>query len=297
MLWIGVTEPVSGTWQHWEDLARLHGAGLPGYYDTEALVAGTRALRGFEADALAHAAGGRDLAELRVAHLQSHIGIDSIHLARLGCAVTAFDFSPTALAVLDRIATRCGLSIRTEIADTRTLRDRTEWHGAFDVAYATIGVVNWIDDLAAWMQGAAALLAPCGALALVEIHPLCSMVGSVQPLVLDFPYENDGPRHFEGMGSYADPDADVHWAIDEFAHSIGEVVTAAVCAGLRIELLAEHTSSASDPRGGLLSREADDRFRLRIGTGADGQPAEPLPVLYTLVARRDVPLAVDESAG
>jgi hypothetical protein len=33
-------------------------------------------------------------------------------------------------------------------------------------------------------------------------------------------------------------------------------------------------------------QEEDGMVRLRLGTGADGAPAEPLPVLFTLVAER-----------
>jgi hypothetical protein len=46
----------------------------------------------------------------------------------------------------------------------------------------------------------------------------------------------DGPRRFDEPGSYADPDADVTaTATVEYAHSLGEVVTAAIGAGLRID--------------------------------------------------------------
>ena len=50
-------------------------------------------------------------------------------------------------------------------------------------------------------------------------------------------------------------------------------------AGLRVDALYEHLDAAIDGRGGVLAREADGRYRLRI----DG---EPLPVLFTLLASR-----------
>lgn len=113
---------------------------------------------------------------------------------------------------------------------------------------------------------------------LVEIHPLYLMVASTEPLALDFPYADDGPRTFDEDGSYADPGAHVAATRTvEFGHSIGEVVTAALEAGLRIDGLTEHTDAAADPRGAMLRREADGRLRLRV-TG------EALPVLYALRA-------------
>jgi SAM-dependent methyltransferase len=156
----------------------------------------------------------------------------------------------------------------------------TELHGRFDLVYASVGVLGWIPDIDAWMHSVAVALRPGGRLALVELHPLFLMVGSVDPLVLDFPYAFDGPREFDEPGSYANPDAPVTATKTiEFAHSLGEVVTAAIGAGLRVEALHEHLDAVRDGRGGMLAPEADGRRRLRI----DG---EALPLFYTLIARR-----------
>jgi SAM-dependent methyltransferase len=153
--------------------------------------------------------------------------------------------------------------------------------GRFDLAYATIGAICWIEDIGAWMRCAAATLRPGGRLALVEIHPLYTMVAAAgEPLRLDFPYAFDGPRRFDEPGSYADPDAPVEATAEVvYAHSLGEVVNAAIAAGLRIDSLHEHLESDFDPRGNLLTRGADGRYRLEI-TG------ERLPVLFTLTATR-----------
>ena len=84
------------------------------------------------------------------------------------------------------------------------------------------------------MRGAAALLKPGGRLVLLELHPLLCMPETIDPLVIDFPYVNDGVRHYEGTGSYANPEADLSWSIDQYAWSIGETVNAAIEAGLGI---------------------------------------------------------------
>lgn len=278
----------SGNLGHWEDLAAFHGTGNDIYYDIPALITGGMSLRPMEVDALGLATRGLGVDGLAVAHVQSHIGIDSIHLARLGADVTAFDFSPTALARLRDLAAQCDVEIRTVQADSQEIAGPafTEFHGRFDVVYATIGVVSWIADLEAWMRGAAALLRPGGRLMLLELHPLVCMPEKVDPLVVDFPYVNDGLRHYEGTGSYANPDADLAWSIDQYGWSIGETVNAAIDAGLAVVRLIEHVEAPFDPRGDILVQEADGMFRLRLGTGADGAPAEPLPVLFTLVAER-----------
>jgi len=141
-------------------------------------------------------------------------------------------------------------------------------------------VICWIDDLAAWMRSAHAALRPGGRLVLVEIHPLYNMVAADEPFALDFPYAFDGPRRFEEPGSYADRDADVAVPTEiVYAHSLAETVNAAIGAGLRIDALHEHLESDMDPRGSVLTRGDDGRYRLPIA-------GEQLPVLFTLLATR-----------
>ncbi len=272
---------------HWEQLASLHGTGPDRYYDLDALVAGATLMGAEEAAALERATGGRGVEGLDVLHLQCHLGCDAITLARQGARVTGVDFSPTALTRLRELAVRCGVEVATIEADARALPSTLD--GAFDLVYATIGVLCWIDDLDAWMSGVARVLRPGGTLVLVELHPLLTMIDRVEPLVVDFPYAFDGPHVYSGTGSYANRDADVSWTTTQFAHSLGEVVTAAHDAGLWTTSLVEHTAMSFDPRGfDEPTSEADGRFRLRLGRGPetpDGRaPAYPIPVLYSLIA-------------
>jgi hypothetical protein len=113
-----------------------------------------------------------------------------------------------------------------------------------------------------------------------ELHPLYMTVATVEPFTLDFPYAFDGPREFDEDGSYADPSASIEATKTiEFAHSLGEVVTAAVGAGLVVDALHEELESDREHRGGVLAPEPDGRYRLRVS-------GEVLPLLYTLLAHR-----------
>jgi SAM-dependent methyltransferase len=253
---------------HWDALARVHGT--DGYYDAEALIADRLPLGEVEA------AG--DVSGLDVMHLQCHLGFDAIRLARLGARVTGVDFSAGALAKASALAADCGVAVEWVQADATALPEAL--HGRFDVVYATIGVLCWIADLDAWMREVFTALRPGGRLVLVEIHPLLQMFESFSPPRVDFPYAFDGPRAFDLPGSYADPDADVAaTASVEYGHSLGEIVTAALAAGLRVEALREHMDAERDHRGDVLTLEADGRYRARL----DG---EPIPVLFTLIASR-----------
>ena len=261
---------------HWDAMAAVHGEGGDAYYDVEALAAGTRGLLRAEDDAVELAVG--DVAGKDVLHLQCHIGFDAVTLARRGARVVGADFSPASLEKARAVAERCGVEIEFVEADSQALP--SSLHDRFDLVYATIGVVMWIADLDAWMRSVAAALRPGGRLVLVELHPFVNMVGSLSPLVLDFPYADAGPQRFDEDGSYADPDAKLGATVTvQHAHSVGEVVTAALGAGLRVEALREHLEVEHDPRGDLLAREDDGLLRLRIEGAA-------LPVLFTLVASR-----------
>jgi SAM-dependent methyltransferase len=255
---------------HWDALAAVHGQ--DDYYDAEGLIAGADSLTETEAAAVG------DVAGLDVLHLQCHIGFDSISLARRGARVTGADFSPASLAKARGLAERAGVEVEFVEADATALPPAL--HGRFDVVYSTIGVICWIEEIADWMRSVHAALRPGGRLVLVEIHPLYNMVAAREPFALDFPYAADGPRRFEEPGSYADRDAEVAVATEiVYAHSLGEVVTAAIGAGLRVDALHEHLDADMDPRGDLLRQEEDGRYRLRVG-------GELLPVLFTLLATR-----------
>jgi SAM-dependent methyltransferase len=255
---------------HWDALARVHGADR--YYDLAGLVAGRDHLLAEEAEAVG------DVTDLDVLHVQCHVGYDCVSLARRGARVTGVDFSSVSVERAREAAGACGVNVAFIEADSRALP--AVLHNRFDVVYATIGVLGWIDDIDAWMQSVAGCLRPAGRLVLIDLHPLLSAVGRTNPLVLDFPYAFDGPHRFDEPGSYADAAADVDaTATVNYAHSLGEILTAAIGAGLRIDKLREHLDSPIDPRGDLLTKDDDGRYRLRVGGTA-------LPVLYTLLASR-----------
>jgi SAM-dependent methyltransferase len=257
----------------WDERAALHGQDA--VYDTAGFLEGHSTLYRLD-----HAVTG-DVISLRLIHLQCHTGMDTLSWLRAGAAeVTGVDFSEVALSKARETAQRLGLADRARFVRADVLAVPQELHGQFDVCYASRGVLGWIGDVGAWMRTSAAVLRPGGHLALVEMHPLFAMAESVEPLLLDFPYVNDGPRTFTASGSYAAPDAATeHNTTVEFGHSLGEVVTAAVDAGLRIEHLGEYVEVEADVGRGILPRGTDGLVRWQVDT-------ELLPVLYSLRARK-----------
>lgn len=282
------------TKNYWDGAAATHGT-TPGdrYYLLDDVVAGGTLMTTLEEQALARATGvdaGTPLAALPgrdVLHLQSHIGVDGVVMARAGARVTCADYSAAALGRAHDLAARVGVTIETVETDARDLPPSL--HGRFDIVYATIGAICWIDDLDLWMRQVALALRPGGVLVMVELHPAYQMFDSLSPeVVCDFPYGGGVALTYTGAGSYADLTDTNESTTTSFAHSIADVVMGGLRAGLTLEHLDEHDAIAFNPRGDEVLTQGDDglhRFLLGRGTNP-GEPPQPLPVAFTYLARK-----------
>ena len=98
---------------------------------------------------------------------------------------------------------------------------------------------------------------------------------------MDYPYwEHRDPLTFSVTGSYADPTADVGEGVVEHGwdHGLGEIVTALIDAGLRIDVLIEHPFL--EWSADFLVERTPDDFRL-----PDHVKGE-LPLMFSLRATK-----------
>jgi SAM-dependent methyltransferase len=256
----------------WDALAASHGQ--DSYYDSEALIAGASSLVEEEEAALAQALG-TGLVGCRALHLQCHLGFDAITFARRGAQVTGVDFSPVALDKARVLAEQCGVEIEWICADAIALPAALD--GRFDLVWATMGVLCWIADVRAWMHAAARTLAADGRLVLMDGHPFSGVLKIEPMLRVARPFVDSQRRFLESGWDYASPARTGPQV--QFFHSLGEIVSAAASAGLRVTHLQEHTDMSCDLSMAYVNREPDGRYRRR----ADGHA---LPVLFTLIATR-----------
>ena len=269
--WVPVTD-LSENQQWWDERARLHGDDP--VYDTSAFLAGRSTLYGIDYEITG------DVTGQDVIHLQCHTGMDTLSWLRAGARrVVGVDFSSVAIDKATALAKRAELADHAQFHVTDVLDLPRHLRGAFDVCYASRGVLCWIEDLDQWMRQAAGVLKPGGRLVLIDMHPLFLMADSVDPLVLDFPYAADGPQRFaDQAGSYAAPDAVTeHNSTTEYAHSLAEIVTAATASGLTINHLGEHLAVETDGHRGLATREDDGLMRWR-------HTKQRLPIMFSLRA-------------
>jgi SAM-dependent methyltransferase len=139
----------------------------------------------------------------------------------------------------------------------------------FDVALITIGVLNWMPDLARFFDAVAGLVKPSGRLIIYETHPFLELFDpeADDPMTLAWSYFDEDPVMTEESitydGSSGGETAPTYW----FVHRIGQILNALIGAGFVLRRMDEYPHS---------NREAEyDLY--------EGQEAQ-LPMCYTLLA-------------
>jgi 2-polyprenyl-3-methyl-5-hydroxy-6-metoxy-1,4-benzoquinol methylase len=237
------------------------------YYDVAGFKAGGSALRPFE---LAEVG---DVAGRRLAHLQCHLGLDTLSWARLGAEVTGLDFSDAAVQQARSIAAECGIPARFVTAD---VHDAPRALGeTYDIVYTGIGALVWLPDLTRWAETVAALLNPGGFLYLAEFHPFTNMLDDDTGTHITRDYFDRTPQVWEYPHTYTGSYILEHQTSVQFDHGMGDVVTAVAAAGLRVDFLHEHDHTLFRRFADLV--EADGAYRRPAG-------APRIPLMYSLRA-------------
>ena len=254
------------TW--WDERVPLHVAS--DFYDVEGFKAGACALRPFELEEVGDVSGRSLL------HLQCHFGLDTLSWARRGARVTGLDFSTPAVEAARSLAADTGLDAEFVVA---SLYDAPAALGGrrFDIVYTGLGALNWLPDIRRWAQVVAELVAPGGLLYLSEFHPF-TWVFADDDLTVEHDYFQRDPFVFDDPATYADLTAQtVHNRTEEWQHTLGDVVSAVIEAGLRIELLHEHDYTLF-PRWQFMEEQVGGDYRMPAG-----RPR--LPLMFSLRAR------------
>ena len=152
----------------WSEVVEVH-ARSP-FYRVAEFLQGEDVLYPIESEEIGPLAGKRLL------HLQCHLGLDTLCLARRGAIATGLDFSPEAIAKAEALAREAGVPARFvegNVYDTpRLIAER------FDVVYSTWGTICWLPDIVRWAEVVAEMLAPGGFLYLLEGHPFAHRPGA-----------------------------------------------------------------------------------------------------------------------
>jgi SAM-dependent methyltransferase len=257
----------------WDERVPIHEASR--FYDVGGFKAGRPQVEPFEVDELG-ALGG-----LRLAHLQCHIGLDTLDLVRMHPTLdaTGLDFSGRAVAAAEQLANEVGLANRVRFVHADVHR-AAEVLGrqCFDVVYTGKGALCWVPDLRPWAEQCADLLRPHGWLYVCEFHPVGYCLDEEAPVVTG-DYFDTSAQSFEESGSYADLDAPtVHNLSYEWAHPLSQLFEALLGVGFVLRFFHEWDHTLFPLNRWLLQGD-DGRYRWP-GPGR-------LPLMYSLKAEKE----------
>jgi SAM-dependent methyltransferase len=261
----------------WDAWTAVHAAGE--FYDLAGFREGGIRIRPYEIAALGDVTGKSLL------HLQCHFGLDTLSWARLGAIVTGVDFSPAAIRLARELAADIGIT-DARFSESNVYQLPVRLADAFDIVYTSRGVLGWLPDIRGWARVVARFVRPGGRFYISEAHPVIQVFESegVGPreLRLQYPYwEHGDPLIFDVHGSYADRDAELGAEHTEHGwdHGLGEIVSALIDAGLRIDRLEEQP---------FLEWPADFLVEREPGSGVYVLPDGPgeLPLMFSLLASK-----------
>jgi SAM-dependent methyltransferase len=253
---------------NWDERVPIHVSGE--FYDVDGFREGEERLRPFE---LAEVG---DVSGKEILHLQCHFGLDTLGWARRGARVTGLDFSLPAVEAARGIAAEMGLDatfVQSNVYDAVEALDGRD----YDVVYTGMGALNWLPDIRRWAGIVARLVRPGGFLYLAEFHPFAAVFGDEDLSVEHGYFYRPEPQVWDEPGTYADFEAEtVNNRTYEWNHTLGDVISALVEAGLVLEFLHEHDYTLY-PRWPFLERHGHDTYRL-----PEGVP--DLPLVYSFRA-------------
>jgi SAM-dependent methyltransferase len=227
---------------HWDERVAVHLA--PRGYNLANLRKGQGRLDAIVEAELPAVAGKR------VLHLQCHIGADTLTLAQCGAEVVGLDFSAPAITAARDLSAELGLGSRARFvkADLYDALTAVPEPHDFDLVFVTWGAIGWLPDIRRWADIVAHFTRPGGSLYLAEGHPT-ALVFDERAKLPDgkpgyyVPYFLQGALVEDDDRDYADPSAVLtNTRQHSFMHSLGDVVTGLIEAGLTLDWLHEHAA-------------------------------------------------------
>jgi SAM-dependent methyltransferase len=209
----------------------------------------------------------------RAIHLQCAGGRDTLSLWNLGAdEVVGVDFSPRMLDLAARLTAATGAPATWILADV--LEAPHDLDGTADLLYTGRGSLIWLQDLDAWAAVVVRLLSPTGRFVLFEGHPIEWLFDVDEDgywIATDYDYFGGAEASKGWSREYIDhlsiDDPDQSWKFAR-AWTLGEVITALLRAGLRIDELAEHPV---DWWGGHADARPEERGRIPLSFSVVGR--------------------------
>jgi SAM-dependent methyltransferase len=258
----------------WNNWTQINAAS----YDVEGFKSGKKGLGSLELGEVG------DVAGTTLLHLQCHFGMDTLSWARLGATVTGADFSGEAIELARSLAAEVGIPATFVLSDLYDVPNVLD--GQFDIVFTSYGAISWLPDMDGWAKVVAHFLKPGGTFYMAEFHPFVMVFEDAEDgetLRVTYPYrsEPNEPLRFETQGNYANPNADYRGVEYGWNHTLGDIMTALIQAGLRIEFLHEHHFSVDGGMFKALEEGGDGYYYLK-------SPVEraAIPLMFSIRATK-----------
>lgn len=258
----------------WNERASLHANSE--FYQIDKIINNCKKLQKFEIDELGN------VKNKKIAHLQCHIGAESIMLARLGAEVIGLDYSSEAIRVARIIAEKAKVNVCYVCSDVYLANQILE-NESFDMVFVNFGALTMLPDLDRWGKVIKRLLKEKGEIYISEIHPVAASLAYDQPL-FTADYFDRNPKIWNENGSYADGVEErntkktLHNDLVVWNWTLGDIVTSVAQNGFLIEFLHERNCHV-DKRYLYLEKKEDGLWYTPTGIPS-------VPGTFTLKARK-----------
>ena len=194
------------------------------FYDVNGFLNGNSSLNPIELRQLG------DVSDKKLLHLQCHFGLDTLSWARLGAHVTGVDLSTNAILQARKLSKQANLPATFIESDLYQFGE--ENNQQYDVVFSSYGAICWLPDLTRWAQIIYQALKHGGEFHLIEFHPLNDLMSGYQ-------YFSQAMPDIEEEGTYTENCDGVVSKTVCWSHSLADVISALLSAGLTLETFEE----------------------------------------------------------
>lgn len=231
------------------------------FYDVPGFLSGQSSLNDIELVGLTDVKGQSML------HLQCHFGLDSLSWARLGADVTGVDISDEAIKKANQLKVQAKLDAEFVVADVYEFGEHSSKQ--YDIVFSSYGAVCWMPDINRWARVIAESLKSDGRFYMAEFHPMIDLIAG-------YSYFHKDAPDVEMEDTYTENCDGTKHEFAVWTHTMGDVVSALLDAGLQIQALQEFEYSPYNCFAGMQEKQAGKFYLEHQGNH--------VPMVYSILA-------------
>lgn len=251
----------------WNDVTPIHSRSE--LYNLPAFKKGKTSLEKTELEEL------KDIKGKTMLHLMCHFGMDTLSWGRRGAIVTGVDISDNSIRLAKKLSHDVKVPAKFICSDIYTLPSLLD--EKFDIVFTSYGVLCWVSNIKKWAKLINHYLKPGGTFYIIELHPFAGIYST--DFQLEYKYFQHGPFIDDSEGTYTDWNANVKGITYEWNYTLGQVITALINEGLKIEFVHEFPYSMYDQFPGFMEKNKKGQWVLK-------NKKIQIPLLFSLRATK-----------